>query len=126
MQKAGQTDRTTDPEFTDQERRYRLLEKTANQLQKESKQYLDSIRGCTSAQVRLAETIDSFYQDNSDAAMAANSYRRAVGELEGKTARDLDAPFRATVLEPIGKMCSYWPEINKTIEKRNKKVSGRT
>lgn len=77
--------------------------------------------------------------------MAANAYRRAVGDLEGSTARDLDAPFRATVLEPIGKMCSYWvsktrmvdlgghvltimtiqPEINKAIEKRNKKVSSR-
>ena len=122
MQKAGQTDKTLDPEFVDQERKYRTLEKTTNELQAQSKAYLDSIRSMTSAQSRLSETIDSFYQDNSDSAMAANSYRRAVGELEGKTARDLDAPFRATVLEPIGKMCSYWPEINKTIEKRNKKV----
>jgi amphiphysin len=34
-----------------------------------------------------------------------------------------DAPFRATVLEPIGKMCSYFPEVSKSIEKRNKKLS---
>ena len=57
--------------------------------------------------------------------MAANAYKRAVDELDTKTARDLDAPYRATVLEPVGKLCSYFPEINKTIEKRNKKVGGR-
>ena len=34
-----------------------------------------------------------------------------------------DAPYRATVLEPIGKLCSYWPEVNNTISKRNKKVT---
>jgi hypothetical protein len=55
--------------------------------------------------------------------MAANAYKRAADELDTKTARELDAPYRATVLEPIGKLCSYFPEINKTIEKRNKKVS---
>lgn len=54
--------------------------------------------------------------------MAANAYKRAVDELDSKTARDLDAPYRATVLEPIGKLCSYFPEINKTIDKRNKKL----
>lgn len=34
--------------------------------------------------------------------MAANSYKRAVEELDTKTARELDAPYRATVLEPVG------------------------
>jgi len=122
MQKTGQVDRTVDSEFSQEEQKYRTLEKSSSLLQKEAKTYLDSIRAMTAAQARLAETIDSFYADNSDAAMAANSYRRAVGELESKTARELDAPFRATVLEPIGKMCSSWPEINKAIEKRNKKL----
>jgi hypothetical protein len=27
------------------------------------------------------------------------------------------------VLEPIGKLCSYWPEINNAVSKRHKKVS---
>jgi hypothetical protein len=61
----------------------------------------------TAAQARLAETIDSFYTDSSDAAMSAHSYHRAVDELEATTARELDAPYRATVLEPIGRLCSY-------------------
>lgn len=33
-----------------------------------------------------------------------------------------DAPYRETVLEPIGKLCSYWPEVNAAITKRNNKV----
>jgi hypothetical protein len=61
----------------------------------------------TAAQARLAETIDSFYTDSSDSAMSAHSYKTAVVELENKTARELDAPYRATVLEPIGRLCSY-------------------
>lgn len=78
--------------------------------------------GLASSQARMAEAIDGMFNDSSDAAMAAGAYRRAVEELDTKTARELDAPYRATVLEPIGKLCSYFPEINKNIEKRNKKV----
>lgn len=66
--------------------------------------------------------MDEFYGDASDAAMAANAYKRAVEELDTKMARELDAPYRATVLEPIGKLASFFPEINRNIEKRNKKV----
>lgn len=122
MQKVGQVDRTVDSEFQQEEARYRTLEKSALVLQKEAKNYLDSIRAMTAAQARLAETIDSFYTDSSDAAMSAHSYRRAVDELEAKTARELDAPYRATVLEPIGRLCSYLPEVNNAISKRNKKL----
>lgn len=33
-----------------------------------------------------------------------------------------DAPYRTTVLEPVGKMCSFFPMINETIAKREKKM----
>lgn len=33
-----------------------------------------------------------------------------------------DAPYRATVMEPLGKMNAYFPVINEHIAKRNKKV----
>lgn len=122
QQKVGQVDRTSDAEWSSQEQRYRQLEKATNTLQKEAKVYLDSIRAMTAAQTRLSTTIDAFYSDNSDAAMSAHSYRRAVEDLEGKAGRELDAPFRATILEPIGKLCSYWSEINNAISKRNKKL----
>lgn len=122
MQKTGQADRTVDREFQDEEARYRTLEKNANALQKEAKAYLDAMRGMTAAQDRIADTIDRFYADNSEAAMAAHSYKRCVEDLDGNTARNMDAPYRATVLEPIGKLCSYLPEVNKSIEKRNHKL----
>ncbi|PWN88458.1 putative RVS161-protein [Acaromyces ingoldii] len=122
MQKTGQVERTIDSEFSDEHARYKQFEKETLSLQKEAKAYLDSIRSLASSQARIAETVDGFYNDSSEAAMAANAYKRAVDELDSKTARDLDAPYRATVLEPIGKLCSYFPEINKTIEKRNKKL----
>jgi hypothetical protein len=35
-----------------------------------------------------------------------------------------DAPYRTTILDPLGKMNSYFPTINEHISKRNKKVSG--
>jgi len=33
-----------------------------------------------------------------------------------------DAPYRTTVLDPAIKMCAYFPIINETISKRNKKL----
>ncbi|PWN25073.1 BAR-domain-containing protein [Jaminaea rosea] len=122
MMKTGQVERTVDNEFADEEAKYRQLEKECQTLQKEAKAYLDSMRSLASSQARMAEAIDGMFTDSSDAAMAAGAYRRAVEELDTKTARELDAPYRATVLEPVGKLCSYFPEINKNIEKRNKKL----
>jgi hypothetical protein len=34
-----------------------------------------------------------------------------------------DAPYRTTILDPLGKMNLYFPTINEHISKRNKKVS---
>jgi hypothetical protein len=45
MQKVGQVDRTVDSDFSAEEARFHTLEKSALQLQKEAKNYLDSIRG---------------------------------------------------------------------------------
>lgn len=45
MQRVGQVDRTVDSEFQAEEARYRTLEKSTLGLQKEAKNYLDSIRG---------------------------------------------------------------------------------
>lgn len=94
------------------------------------------------SQGRIADTIDKFYGSadrTSDGAMAANAYKRSVDELEASMTRELvsysvltgvefdryfpqDAPYRTCVLEPLGKMNAYFPVINDTIAKRNKKV----
>jgi hypothetical protein len=111
----------------------------------------------SSAQLHLAETIDTFYGASdkaSDSAMAAHAYRRSVEELDAGIGRELvrgpfirqppsitrlpitmltpflfppllrqDAPYRTTILDPLGKMNLYFPTINEHISKRNKKVS---
>lgn len=33
-----------------------------------------------------------------------------------------DAPYRTTVMEPLGKMNAYFPVVNEHIAKRNKKA----
>lgn len=74
------------------------------------------------SQARVGGTIEGFYAESSETAMVASTYKRAVEELDARTAKELDVPYRATVLEPIGKLSSYFPEVNKLIEKRNRKV----
>ncbi|WVR05345.1 hypothetical protein IAU60_002359 [Kwoniella sp. DSM 27419] len=124
MQKTGQVERTIDREFAEEEGRFKTMEKETNNLQKEAKTYLDSMRGMASAQSRIAETIALFYSADrtSDGAMAGHAYKSAVDELDAGVGRDLDAPFRATVLEPIGKLNSYYPTINAAISKRGNKM----
>lgn len=76
----------------------------------------------SASQARLGDTVEGFYRTSSDSAVAASTYKRAVAELDQRIAKDLDAPYRATVLDPMTKLCSYFPEVNKGIEKRSKKV----
>ncbi|KAH9446738.1 hypothetical protein Pst134EA_030644 [Puccinia striiformis f. sp. tritici] len=146
MQKTGQLEKTTDREFQDHEVKFKTMEKNSLTLQKEAKAYLDSMRGksyrstklrtevsqqlfslsgliaMTSAQTRVGETIDNFYGDSSEASIASNSYKRAVEELDEIAIRELDTPYRTTVLEPVGRFCSYFTEVNNTLAKRHKKL----
>jgi hypothetical protein len=78
---------------------------------------------------RLSDHIDVFYgasDRTSDGAMAAHAYKRSVEELDAVVQRELDAPYRTTIMEPLGKMNAYFPVINEHISKRNKKVSSRS
>lgn len=54
--------------------------------------------------------------------MAGHSYKAAVDALDDVVTRDLDGPYRATVLEPVGKMCHYFNNVNAAIDKRNHKL----
>ncbi|CAD6571659.1 MAG: hypothetical protein TREMPRED_000341 [Tremellales sp. Tagirdzhanova-0007] len=127
MQKTGYVERTVDREFAEEEGRYRTMEKETNNLQKDSKTYLDAMRAMASSQTRIAETVGLFYStdSSSDGAMTGHAYKAAVDEMDIGVARDLDAPYRATVLEPIGKLNNYYSTINSAIDKRNHKVGCR-
>lgn len=49
-----------------------------------------------------------------------------MADLQGRGNADSniqDVPYRATVLEPVGKFASYFPTVNSAIDKRNHKVS---
>ncbi|KAH7339792.1 BAR-domain-containing protein [Rhizoctonia solani] len=114
MQKTGQIERTVDREFADEEAKYKAFEKETNELHKESKAYLDAMRDSIGRNDRY------FYaaaDKASEGAMAGHAYKRSVDDLDAG-----DAPYRTTVLEPVGKMCSYFPIINEGIAKRNKKM----
>ncbi|KXN90977.1 Protein hob3 [Leucoagaricus sp. SymC.cos] len=141
LQKTGQIERTVDREFEDEESKYRVYEKECQALQKDSKAYCDAMRCASallfvtkdipissamiSAQTRLAETVETFYSAadrSSEGAMAGHSYKRSVDDLDANFSRELDGPYRTTVLEPLGKKCAYFPVVNEHITKRNKKM----
>ncbi|KAK9455256.1 hypothetical protein V1511DRAFT_488120 [Dipodascopsis uninucleata] len=122
MMKTGQIEKTIDREFELEERRFRTLESAANKLQKEAKGYLDSLRAMTASQTRIAETIDAFYGESGANDGVSRYYRTAVEDLDADTVKALDGPYRATVLEPISRFCSYFPDINEAIKKRNHKL----
>jgi amphiphysin len=122
MMKTGHIDKTNDREYEVEERRFRTMEAAANNLQKEAKGYLDSLRAMTASQMRIAETIDAFYGDAGTKDGVSRSYRQAVEELDAETIKALDGPYRATVLEPIMRFCAYFPDINECIKKRNHKL----
>lgn len=125
LQKTGQIERTVDREFIEEEAKFKQFEKECQALQKDSKGYLDAMRAMTAAQSRLADTLDVFYgaaDKASESAMAAHAYKRSVDDLDTGLQREMDAPYRTTVMEPLGKMNAYFPVVNEHISKRGKKL----
>lgn len=59
--KTGQVERTVDSEFSDEESKYRALEKECGVLQKEAKAYLDAMRSEYGSGVRV--TINRMLQE---------------------------------------------------------------
>lgn len=98
------------------------MEGAANKLQKEAKGYLDSLRAMTASQTRIAETIDAFYGESGQKDNVSGFYKQAVQDLDADTVKELDGPYRETVLDPVSRFCSYFPEINEAIKKRNHKL----
>ncbi|CAG8456175.1 7097_t:CDS:2 [Ambispora gerdemannii] len=115
MQRTGAIEKTVDREFDEEERRIKNLQQKSEKLHKEAKGYLDSLRAMTTAQVRIAETIDNFYED-SDNALVGSKYKQAVERL------DDDCRNSLAILEPLGRFCAYFPDINESIKRRNKKL----
>lgn len=118
-------DKTHDKDYGMEERRYRVLEKAGKELQKEAKGYLDSLRAVTASQVTIAEVISDLYDDSKATSASAhnigNYYLQCVRDFDTETVKQLDGPFRETVLEPITKFATYFDEIETAIKKREHK-----
>ncbi|KAL1918936.1 uncharacterized protein VTP21DRAFT_2317 [Calcarisporiella thermophila] len=122
MQRAGAMEKTVDQEFDEEERRFRVLEQKSEKLYKETKGYLDSLRAVAGTQKRIAETIQQFYDESAPMGVCGIRYKQTMDNLEDMLRLEMDQTYRQTVIDPIGRFCSYFPEINDAIKKRNKKL----
>ena len=118
-------DKTTDKEFDMEERRYKILQRAGECLQKEAKGYLDSLGAVTACQVSIAEVISNLYADSKYISgggfNVGNYYLQCVQDFDIETVKQLDGPFRETVLDPITKFSQYFKEIEEAIKKRDHK-----
>ncbi|EGF82066.1 hypothetical protein BATDEDRAFT_18962 [Batrachochytrium dendrobatidis JAM81] len=122
MQSAGAVEKTIDKEYEAEERRFKNMESKVERLHKEAKGYLDAVRATTVAQQRIAEIIDGFYDESSKLHNAGRLYRDATNRMDEEIRTELDANYRITVLEPVGKLIGVFPEFNDAIKKRSKKL----
>ncbi|ODQ78855.1 hypothetical protein BABINDRAFT_168034 [Babjeviella inositovora NRRL Y-12698] len=119
------TDKTMDKDYDTEERRFRTLEKAGNMLQTETKAYLDSLRAVTASQVTIGEIIANLYEETTVAGSVYNNtgkqYLQCVREFDEETVKQLDGPFRETVLDPVSTFAGYFSEVNEAIKKRTNK-----
>lgn len=117
-------DKTVDKEYDVELRRYKVLERAAGNLTKDSKGFLDALRAVTASQVTIAEIISNLYDDSksyNSGYNVGNYYLQCVRDFDSETVKQLDGPFRETVLDPITKFSNYFQEIDEAIKKRDHK-----
>ena len=119
-------DKTIDKDFDVQERRYQTLKAAGTNLQKASKGYLDSLRAVTASQVTIAEIVSNLYEEARQGTVysdVGSYYLQCVRDFDEETVKQIDGPFRETILDPITKFSNYFKEIDEGIKKRaHKKV----
>lgn len=113
-------DKVMDKDFDVEERRYKTLKSAGERLQKSSKSYLDNIRAVTRSQVVIAEIVSNLYEESKQGGSAYSSigtyYQQCVQDFDEETVKQLDGPFRETVLDPITKFAHYFVEIDEAIK----------
>ncbi|GME87011.1 hypothetical protein B5S28_g2840 [[Candida] boidinii] len=116
-------DKVLDKDYDMEERRYKTLQKAGTDIQKDTKGYLDSLRAVTASEVAIAEIVNNLYEDARSAGgyNVGGYYLQAVQEYDQETVKQLDGPFRETVLDPITKFAGYFKEIEEAIKKRTHK-----
>lgn len=135
MMKTGQIGETVDKQFEFEEKRFKAMESNSVKLHKELKQYLESLRILTTAQVNVAEVMKTFYGGTDvvhERELAkegkelrynnfSDEYYRSIKALNDDVLSKLEGPYNQVVLNPIGRFNSYFIEINEAIKKRHNK-----
>lgn len=137
LMKTGQIEASIDLEFEFEEKRYKMMEEKSNKLQKELKEYLNTLRQVTSAQQNVSESISSYYGMNATTVTSSKDveidtdktrlknisqeYFNVMRKLNNETIHELEQPFFQTVLNPIARFNSYYIEVNEAIKKRSHK-----
>lgn len=84
---------------------------------------MTSMRELSIAKRRIAETLSEFEQQlpsstSSERIMAA--YMQVMIWLDEEARLALDAEFRKTILEPLERMCMYFPAVQEAVKHRQK------
>lgn len=115
-------DKTIDKDFDIEERRFKTLKTAGQNLQKASKGYLDSLRAVTASQVTIAEIVSNLYEEAKQGGSVYSNvgsyYLLCVKEFDAETVKQVDGPFRETILDPVTKFSNYFGEIDEAIKKR--------
>lgn len=116
-------DKTIDKDFDIEERRYATLRSAGTTLQRATKAYLDSLRAVTAAQANIAQIVLNLYEESSQGLLlvythVGSTYLQCVQDFDEETVKQLDGPFRETILDPITKFTNYFTEIDEAIKKR--------
>ncbi|ORX88519.1 BAR-domain-containing protein [Basidiobolus meristosporus CBS 931.73] len=121
-QKTGSVEKTVDNKYNEEERRFRNLETKAEDLYRQARGYTEAIKVMTLAQIDIAKSISEFSDGTGELSGSARRYLQAVEGLEADSKDKLGDDFEKAVLEPLGRYCSYFSEIDKSIKKRSRKL----
>ncbi|KAJ2660176.1 BAR adaptor protein Hob3 [Coemansia sp. RSA 1199] len=116
--RGGSGTQHSDPEFNEQEQRFRNLERRALRLMEETKGYRTSIAEVTTAQTALAENLASFVIDVQRPQDYQTAYRQAATTISQTSHPQFNEIYTRTVLQPMAQYCGYLPEFEKAIKKR--------
>ncbi|ORX68377.1 BAR-domain-containing protein [Linderina pennispora] len=118
----GNARMSADPEYNEQEQRFRSLERKAIRLLQDAKDYNISIIEMTSAQKKLAENLSAFLLDVQRPREYQAAYRQATTEIDETARVQFDEVYAHTVLDPLARYCGFLPEFDKAFTKRNHRL----
>jgi len=122
LQTTGVVDKTIDKRYDEEERRFKTLESKVDKLHKEAKGYLESLKEMAVVQSRMAMTIDHFYDETAPLGLAGVKYKDIAESLDNEIRGPIETHYRQTVLEPLSRLCEYFPDFNEVMKKRSKKL----